>query len=260
MPYVFLDATYCNTRINGRVVSQAVVIATGVTADGQREVLGCAVGDSETETFWTEFLRSLRARGLAGVQLVISDAHAGLKAAIGTVMQGAAWQRCRVHFMRNVLAKVPKADGEMVASWIRTIFTMTTPDLVRGQLDHVAATLEPKYPVVAAMLLEAKTDITAFADFPAAHWRKIWSTNPLERLNKEVKRRTDVVGIFPNNAALLRLTACVLIEAHDEWQDAGRRYLSEATMALLNPPAPTTLPTMITTLDAINHQHLTEAA
>jgi putative transposase len=248
MPYVFLDATYCKSRINGRVVSQAVVIATSVTADGHREVLGCAVGDSETEEFWTEFLRSLRERGLHGVQLVISDAHAGLKAAIATVLQGAAWQRCRVHFMRNVLAKAGK-DGEMVASWIRTIFTMTKPDLVRGQLDHVADTLTESHPGIAAMLTDAKSDLTAFADFPQAHWRKVWSTNPIERLNKEIKRRTDVVGIFPNNDALLRLAACVLIEAHDEWQDASRRYLSESSMALLYPPEPTSLPTVITTIE-----------
>lgn len=242
-PYVFLDATYCKARVAGRVVSQAVVIATGVRADGHREVLGCAVGDSETETFWTEFLRDLRGRGLAGVQLVVSDAHSGLKAAIAAVLQGSAWQRCRVHFMRNVLAKVAKADGEMVAAYIRTVFAQTTPDGVRAQLENVAATLAPKLPVVAAMLREATEDITAFADFPHAHWRKIWSTNPIERLNKELKRRTDVVGIFPNTDSLLRLSACVLIEAHDEWQDTDRRYLSEASMALLYPTPPVALPT-----------------
>jgi putative transposase len=242
-PYVFLDATYCKARVAGRVVSQAVVIATGIRADGHREVLGCAVGDSETETFWTEFLRDLRGRGLAGVQLVVSDAHSGLKAAIAAVLQGSAWQRCRVHFMRNVLAKVPKADGEMVAAYIRTVFAQTTPDGVRGQLENVAATLAPKLPVVAGMLREAAEDITAFADFPHAHWRKIWSTNPIERLNKELKRRTDVVGIFPNTDSLLRLSACVLIEAHDEWQDTDRRYLSEGSMALLYPTPPVALPT-----------------
>lgn len=250
-PYVFLDATYCKARINGRVVSQAVVIATGVSADGHREVLGCQVGDSETEEFWTEFLRDLRGRGLAGVQLVISDAHSGLVAAVGAVLQGAAWQRCRVHFMRNVLTKVPKADADMVATWIRTIFTMGTPGAVRAQLDHVADTLQASHPRVAEMLREAKADLTAFADFPQAHWRKIWSTNPLERLNKEVKRRTDVVGIFPNTDALLRLSACVLIEAHDEWQDTDRRYLSEASMALLYPTEPTTLVTTVTTVEEV---------
>jgi putative transposase len=225
-PYVFLDATYCKARINKRVVSQAVVIATGVSADGRREVLGCAVGDSETQSFWTEFLRDLRERGLGGVQLV---------------MAGACWQRCRVHFMRNALAKVNKAHAEMVAATIRTIFAQPTADTVRSQVDDVAATLTPQFPAVADLLHEAKEDLTAFAGFPHAHWRKIWSTNPIERLNKEVKRRTDVVGIFPNTDALLRLTSCVLIEAHDEWQDSDRRYLSEESMALLTPPPVTAI-------------------
>jgi putative transposase len=250
-PYVFLEATYCKARVNGRVVSQAVVIATGVSADGHREVLGCQVGDSETEEFWTEFLRDPRGRGLAGVQLVISDAHSGLVAAVGAVLQGAAWQCCRVHFMRNVLTKVPKADADMVASWIRTIFSMGTPAAVRAQLDHVADTLAASHPRVAEMLGEAKADLTAFADFPQVHRRKIWSTNPLELLNKQVKRRTDVVGIFPNTDAPLRLSACVLIEAHDEWQDTDRRYLSEASMALLYPSELTTLVTTVTTLEEV---------
>jgi putative transposase len=242
-PYVFLDATYCKVRINQRVVSQAVVIATGVSADGKREVLGCAVGDSETEDFWTEFLRDLRDRGLAGVQLVISDAHRGLTNAVRTVLQGAAWQRCRVHFMRNALAKVNKGHAEMVAATIRTVFAQPTGDKVREQLDTVAGLLTAEFPAVADLLADAKADLTAFADFPMAHWQKIWSTNPLERLNREVKRRTDVVGIFPNTDSLLRLSACVLIEAHDEWQDSDRRYLSEASMALLNPPPPTAIET-----------------
>jgi putative transposase len=244
-PYVFLDATYCKARINKRVVSQAVVIATGVSADGRREVLGCAVGDSETESFWIEFLRSLRDRGLTagkdGVQLVISDSHRGLTNAISTVLQGAAWRRCRVHFLRNALAKVNKGHAEMVAVTIRTIFAQPTPDSVREHVDDVADTLAGRFPAVADLLREAKADLTAFADFPHAHWRKIWSTNPIEGLNREVKRRTDVVGIFPNTDALLRLSACVLIEAHDEWQDSDRRYLSEESMALLNPPASTAL-------------------
>ncbi len=240
-PYLFLDATYCKVRLGGRVVSQAVVIATGVSADGRREVLGCQVGDSENEVFWTEFLRDLKDRGLAGVQLVISDAHSGLVNAIGTVMQGAAWQRCRVHFMRNVLAKVTKGHAEMVAATIRTIFAQPGQAEVRAQVDLVADMLSSQFPAVAQMLLDAKADLTAFADFPRSHWQKVWSTNPLERLNREVKRRTDVVGIFPNPAALLRLSSCVLIEAHDEWQDSDRRYLSEESMALLNPPAPTVL-------------------
>ena len=244
-PYVFLDATYCKARVNGRVVSQAVVIATGVTADGRREVLGSKVGDSENTIFWAGFLRDLRERGLAGVQLVISDHHRGLMNAIDQVLAGAAWQRCRVHFMRNVLTKVPKAQSQMVAAAVRTIFAQPTGDLVRAQVEVVATMLEPKLPAVAAMLREAREEITAFADFPEAHWAKIWSTNPLERLNREVKRRTEVVGIFPNPAALHRLTACVLIEAHDEWTVAERRYLSEASMALLSPPAPTPLGALV---------------
>ena len=242
-PYIFLDATYCKVRINQRVVSQAVVIATGVSADGKREVLGCAVGDSETEAFWTEFLRDLRDRGLAGVQLVISDAHRGLTNAVTAILQGAAWQRCRVHFMRNALAKVNKGHAEMVAATIRTVFAQPTGPKVRDQLDDVAGLLRGEFPAVADLLLDAKADLTAFADFPMAHWQKIWSTNPLERLNREVKRRTDVVGIFPNTDSLLRLSACVLIEAHDEWQDSDRRYLSEASVALLNPPPPTAIET-----------------
>jgi len=256
-PYVFLDATYCKVRLGGRVVSQAVVIATGVSADGRREVLGCATGDSETETFWTQFLRDLRERGLGGVQLVISDAHRGLMNAIAVVMQGASWQRCRVHFMRNVLAKVSKGHDEMVAATIRTIFAQPGQGEVRAQVDLVATMLTAQFPAVAQMLLDAKTDLTAFADFPHAHWRKIWSTNPLERLNREVKRRTDVVGIFPDPAALLRLSSCVLIEAHDEWQDSDRRYLSEESMALLNPAQPTLLELRTTTPDTTPRQEVT---
>jgi putative transposase len=253
IPYVFLDATYCKARVNGRVVSRAVVIATGVSADGHREVLGVDVGDSETEDFWTEFLRSLRDRGLHGVQLVISDAHRGLTNAIATVCAGAGWQRCRVHFMRNALAKVSKGHAEMVAAAVRTIFSQPTGPGVRGHVEVVAKTLEQQFPAVADLLRDAKHEITAFADFPEAHWRKIWSTNPLERLNKEVKRRTDVVGIFPDDASLLRLSACVLIETHDEWQVCDRRYLSEASMAQLTPLPPTAIePRPDTTEDVID--------
>ena len=232
-PYVFLDATYCKARVNHRVVSQAVVVATGVAADGHREVLGFDVGDSEDGAFWTAFLRSLKARGLGGVQLVISDSHAGLKAAIASVLLGAAWQRCRVHFLRNVLAQVPKGSAEMVAATIRTIFAQPGPVQVREQLEVIAGMLGRQFPKVEAMLHEAADDITAFAGFPLGHWKKIWSTNPLERLNKEIKRRTDVVGVFPNPEALLRLAGAVLVEAHDEWQVGERRYLSEGSMALL---------------------------
>jgi len=259
-PYVFLDATYCKARVGGRVVSRAVVIATGVSADGRREVLGSDVGDSETEVFWTEFLRSLRERGLSGVQLVISDQHSGLTKAIATVMQGAAWQRCRVHFMRNALARVSKGHTEMVAAAIRTIFAQPTQQLVRDQVEVVAATLSKEFPMVAQMLRDARADITAFADFPEAHWRKVWSTNPLERLNREVKRRTDVVRIFPNDQALLRLASCVLIEAHDEWQVSDRRYLSEESMATLTTATQTTLTTgSDTPSEVIDTRELTTA-
>jgi putative transposase len=189
------------------------------------------------------------------VQLVISDHHRGLMNAIDAVMVGASWQRCRVHFMRNVLAKVPKGNTEMVAAAIRTVFAQPTGPLVRAQVEIVAAMLEPKLPIVADMLRRAREEITAFADFPEAHWRKVWSTNPLERLNREVKRRTDVVGIFPNPAALHRLSACVLIEAHDEWQVSDRRYLSETSMALLTPPEPTALPTRPADTGVIDTTH-----
>ena len=235
--YVFLDATYCKARVDHRVVSQAVVVATGVAADGRREVLGFDVGDSEDGAFWTAFLRGLKTRGLHGVQLVISDAHAGLRAAIEAVLLGAAWQRCRVHFLRNVLAQVPKGNQEMVAAAIRTIFAQPDAAHVREQLDVIAGMLGRQLPKVETMLREAAGDITAFADFPVSHWKKVWSTNPLERVNKEIKRRTDVVGVFPNPAALLRLAGSVLVETHDEWQVSERRYLSEGSMALLDKPA-----------------------
>ncbi len=232
-PYVFLDATYCKARVGRRVVSQAIVVAVGVAADGRREILGFEVGETESQPFWTTFLRSLKARGLGGVQLVISDAHTGLIAAIETVFAGASWQRCRVHFMRNVLTNVPKTAGPMVASIIRTIFAQPDAEHVRGQFDEVAAMLTRSHPKIAAMLDDARDDLLAFTQFPVVHWRQIWSTNPLERVNKEIKRRTDVVGTFPNPAALLRLAGHVLIEQHDEWDGADRRYFSERSMALL---------------------------
>jgi putative transposase len=256
-PYVFLDATFCKARIGGdrrgrgsRVAAQAVVIATGVSADGRREVLGFDVGDSEAGAFWTGFLRSLKARGLAGVQLVISDAHTGLKAAVGATLLGASWQRCRVHFGRNLLAAVPKGHGDMVAAAVRTIFAQPDAGSVRAQLDTIAGMLGRQFPKVETMMRDAADDITAFADFPAEHWKKIWSTNPLERVNKEIKRRTDVVGVFPNPASLLRLAGAVLAEIHDEWQVNDRRYLSEASMALLtqqeDEPTPTDQPVALT--------------
>ncbi|UFS61116.1 IS256 family transposase [Subtercola endophyticus] len=233
-PYVFLDATYCKARVNHRVVSQAIVVAVGVAADGHREVLGFDVGDSENEAFWTEFLRGLKARGLNGVRLVISDAHAGLIKAITVTVQGASWQRCRVHFMRNVLAVIPKGSQEMVGSIIRTIFAQPDKEHVNGQFDEVTKMLERSHPKVATMLNDARPDLLAFASFPPKHWRQIWSTNPLERVNKEIKRRTDVVGVFPNPAAMLRLAGSVLVEQHDEWEAGERRYFSEASMKELN--------------------------
>jgi putative transposase len=245
-PYVFLDATYVKARVGGRVLARAVVVATGVTRAGDREVLGCDVGDSEDGAFWTAFLRSLRARGLSGTQLAISDAHQGLVGAIEAVLLGAAWQRCRVHFMRNVLAKVPKASGEMVAAAIRTIFAQPDAAHVATQFDEIATMLTRQFPVVADMLHDARADLLAFTSFPALHWKKIWSTNPLERLNKEIKRRTNVVGIFPNEASLTRLVTAVIAETHDEWQICDRRYLSEGSMNKLyeqsvEPPATDTL-------------------
>ncbi|PVU82756.1 IS256 family transposase [Cellulomonas sp. WB94] len=232
-PYVFLDATYCKARVGRRVVSQAVVIATGVRADGHREVLGFDVGDSENGAFWTSFLRSLKARGLGGVALVISDAHEGLKTAIASVLLGSSWQRCRVHFTRNVLDAVSKTNAEMVAAAIRTIFAQPDAAHVAEQFEVIATMLTRSHPKVGHMLTDAREDLLAFTAFPASHWKKIWSTNPLERLNKEVKRRTDVVGVFPNPAALLRLAGAVLVEAHDEWAATDRRYLSENSMAQL---------------------------
>jgi putative transposase len=232
-PYVFLDATYAKARVNRRVVAQAVVVATGVTADGRREVLGFAVGDSEDAAFWTAFLRTLKARGLSGVQLVIADAHLGLRQAVQAVLLGAAVQRCRVHFVRNLLAQVPKGNAEMVAAAVRTIFAQPDAEHVHEQLDSIAGMLGRRFPKLEVMLCDAEPELLAFTAFPVLHWKKIWSTNPLERLNKEIKRRTDVVGVFPNPAALLRLAGAVLVEAHDEWAVTDRRYLSEGSMALL---------------------------
>ena len=230
--YVFLDATYCKARVSHRVVSQAIVVAVGVTADGRREVLGMDVGDSEDGAFWTAFLCSLKARGLTGVQLVISDAHTGLKQAINAVLIGSAWQRCRVHFMRNVLAVVPKGNSEMVAAAIRTVFAQPDAARVSEQFDTIAVMLGRQLPKVETMMRDAKDDLLAFSAFPQLHWRQLWSTNPLERTNKEIKRRTDV---FPNPGALLRLAGAVLVEQHDEWAAADRRYFSERSMALLVP-------------------------
>lgn len=235
-PYVYLDATYLHVRTEAAmVVSKAVVVATGVTEHGRREILGLDVGDSEDEVFWRAFLIGLKKRGLGGVQLVISDQHAGLVAALTRVFQGSAHQRCRVHFIRNVLAHVPKAETEMVAAVFRTIFAQ--PDLasMAKQWDKVRDDLASRYPKTGPLMDGAKAEVLAFAAFPREHWRKIWSTNPLERLNKEIKRRSRVVGIFPNEAAVIRLIGAVLADTHDEWQVDDRRYLCEGSMAKLYP-------------------------
>jgi len=232
-PYVFVDATYLNGRKNHRVVSRAVVVATGVAADGRREVLDLDVGDTEDEVFWTQFLRRLRKRGLHGVVLVISDAHSGLTTSIRKTMAGVSWQRCRVHFMRNLLARVPRGHAEMVAATVRTIFAQPDPQATRDQLRLVADMLRDRHPAVSDLLLDAEADVTAYAAFPQSHWKKIWSTNPLERLMREIKRRADVVGIFPDDQSIIRLVGSVLAEQHDEWQVSDRRYLSEESMALI---------------------------
>lgn len=235
-PYIYLDATYVHVRDEaiGQVVSRAVVVATGITAKGTREILGVDIGDSEDATFWTAFLRSLKDRGLAGVRLVISDAHEGLKASIRRCFSGASWQRCRVHYARNLLAKVPRADQPMVSAAFRSVFAQTTATEVSNRFDEVAAMFEANgFTKAAASMADARLDVLAFATFPAAHWRKIWSNNPLERLNKEIKRRTNVVGIFPNDRAAIRLIGAVLSDQHDEWIIA-RSYLSDTSMALLH--------------------------
>jgi putative transposase len=237
-PYVWLDATYVKARIAGRVIGQAVVIAIGLNAaTGQREVLGLDVGPSEDGAFWLAFLRGLVARGLRGVQLVVSDAHAGLKAAISAVVQGASWQRCRVHLVRNALALVPKSAQHLVAATIRTVFVQPEPEMARQTWRQVAEGFRVRYPKLAALLDAAESEVLAYLAFPAEHWRQIWSNNPLERVNREVKRRTDGVGIFPNEAAIVRLVGMILAEHHDEWQ-VGRRYFSAESLARLTPVAP----------------------
>jgi putative transposase len=231
-PYVWLDATFVKVRDGGRVVSMAVVVAIGVNASGQREVLGLDVGPSEDGQFWLRFLRDLVARGLAGVQLVTSDAHRGLTAAIAAVLQGASWQWCRTHFMRAALARVPKGAQQMVAATIRTVFVQPDPTAAREQWRKVADSFRGRFPRLAALLDEVEVDVLAYLAFPPEHWRQVWSNNPLERLNREIKRRTDVVGIFPNDAAVTRLVGAILAEQHDEWQVA-RRYFSADSLAKL---------------------------
>ncbi len=240
-PRVYLDATHCKARVNRRVVSQAVVVAAGISADGRREVLGFDVGDSEDGALWTAFLRSLKARGLGGVALVIADAHLGLRAAVTAVFAGASVQRCRVHFLRDLLAAVPEGNHEMVAAAFRTISAQPDAAHVQEQWASIAVMLGRQHPRVQALTDTAREDVRAFTAFPVAHWKKIWSTNPLERVNTEIKRRTvprdrevpPVVGVFPDPAALLRLAGAVLVEAHDEWQVCERGYLAEGSMTAL---------------------------
>lgn len=236
-PYLWLDATYLKVRQNGRVVSMAVVIAIGVNAEGRREVLGLDVGPSEEEAFWEQFLRGLVERGLTGVQLVISDAHAGLKRAVTAILQGASWQRCRVHFVRNALALVPKSAQQLVAATIRTVFAQPDATSARDQWRRVTDGFRDRFPRLADLMDEAESDVLAYLAFPSAHWRQIWSNNPLERLNKEVKRRSDVVGIFPNEGAVLRLVGAILAEQHDEWQ-VSRCYFSAESLATVTQIAP----------------------
>jgi len=231
-PYIYLDATYLHVREKslGQVVSKAVVIATGIRLDGGREVLGLDVGDSESQPFWESFLVSLKDRGLSGVRLVISDQHTGLVAAMSKCLQGAAHQRCRVHFARNLLALFPKTHKHMAAAVLRTTFAQPDPAAINDTWETVRDQLATINPKTGPLMDDAKTEVLSFANFPKAHWIKIWSNNPLERINKEIKRRSRVVGIFPNEQSVIRLIGAVLADTHDEWQANDRRYLSEESM------------------------------
>jgi putative transposase len=233
--YVYLDATYLHGRLGRalQVCSRAVVVAMGVNADGRRELLGLKVGDSETEGFWSEFIASLKERGLTGVRLVVSDAHVGLTKAIRRQLQGCVWQRCRVHFARNLLQRVPKAHQGMVTAALRSVFAQENATEILTRWDDLAASLAERFPRATELLLEAREDVLAFRHFPQPHWRKIWSTNLLERVNEEIKRRTRVVGIFPNDSAITRLVGAVLLEQDEHWQLEGRRMFSAESMAAI---------------------------
>lgn len=226
-PYLWIDATYEKVRQNGRIVSVAVIVAVGVNTDGRREVLGMDIGPSEAETFWTGFLRKLARHGLRGVKLVISDAHEGIKAAVSKVLQ-ATWQRCRVHFMRNALAHAGKSGRRVVSAFIAAAFA---PEAAKQQWRKVADQLRTKLPKLAAFMDEAEPDVLAYMIFPSAHRVKLHSTNPIERLNGEIKRRTEVVGIFPNEAAITRLVGAILLEQNDEWAVQRARYMTPETIA-----------------------------
>jgi transposase-like protein len=236
-PYVWLDALYLKVRANHRIVSQALVIAIGVRETGEREILGFALGASEEAAFWSEFLRSLARRGLSGVQLVVSDSHVGLKQAISQVLGGAAWQRCRVHFMRNLLAHIPQADKAAVAAVVRTLFAQPDRTSASQQLAEVVERMQPRWPKAAQLLAAAEDDILAYMSFPNEHWTRIYSTNVLERLNKEVKRRTNVVGVFPDEPSVLRLVGAVLLEIADEWEIERRYFSLESMHKLIDPNA-----------------------
>ena len=242
-PYLWIDATYVKVRQNGRIVSVAVIIAVGVNSDGRREILGLDIGPSEAETFWTAFLRKLARRGLRGVKLVISDAHEGIKAAVSKVLN-ATWQRCRVHFMRNVLAHAGRQGRRVVSAFIATAFAQNDAEAAKTQWRRVADQLRPKLPKLAAFLDEAETDVLAYMTFPPAHRAKLHSTNPIERLNGEIKRRTDVVGIFPNEDAIVRLVGAILLEQNDEWAVQRTRYISLETIAPLSDDSGVILPVL----------------
>jgi putative transposase len=244
-PYLWIDATYVKVRESGRIVSVAVIVAVGVNSDGRREVLGMSIGPSEAETFWTAFLRQLARRGLRGVKLVISDAHEGIKAAISKVLH-ATWQRCRVHFMRNVLAYAGRQGRRVVAAFIGTAFVQEDADAASKQWRQVADQLRPKVPKLAAFMDEAEADVLAFMSFPKDHRPKIHSINPIERLNGEIKRRTDVVGIFPNEEAITRLIGALLLEQNDEWTVQRGRYMSLETIAPLSDDPIVKLPAVAT--------------
>jgi transposase-like protein len=240
-PYLWIDATYVKVRQNGRIVSVAVIIAVGVNADGRREILGMDIGPSEAETFWTGFLRKLARRGLRGVKLVVSDAHEGIKASVAKVLT-ASWQRCRVHFMRNALAHAGKSGRRVVSAFIATAFAQDDAAMARTQWRSVAHQLRPKLPKLATLMDDAEPDVLAYMSFPAQHRAKLHSTNPLERLNGEIKRRTEVVGIFPNEAAITRLVGAILLEQNDEWAVQRARYMTLETMATMSDDPLVSLP------------------
>ena len=242
-PYLWIDATYVKVRQAGRIVSVAVIVAVGVNSDGRREVLGMDIGASEAEPFWTDFLRKLTRRGLRGVKLVISDGHEGIKAAVAKVLH-ATWQRCRVHFMRNALAHASRQGRRVASAFIATAFAQDDAEAARVQWRKVADQLRPKVPKLAKLMDEAEPDVLAYMTFPKDHRLKIHSTNPLERVNGEIKRRTEVVGIFPNEDAITRLVGAILLEQNDEWAVQRARYMTLETIAPLSNDPIVSLPAL----------------